>query len=78
VAIVRTVDAVDCYTKKAGFANPAGRCVMIDVNETQKKLREEQLILESLIERSIEQSKDINDARIALRELESKMETADT
>jgi len=43
---------------------------MIDVNETQKKLREEQLILESLIERSIEQSKDINDCRIALKELD--------
>jgi hypothetical protein len=70
VAIVRTVGVVDCYTKKADFASPVGRCVMIDVNETQKKLREEQLILESLIERSIEQSKDINDCRIALKELD--------
>jgi len=51
---------------------------MIDVNEIQKQLREEQLLLESLIERSIEQSKDINDARIALRELESDIETENT
>lgn len=64
--------------KKQAFASLVERCVMIDVNEIQKQLREEQLLLESLIERSIEQSKDINDARIALRELESDIETENT
>jgi hypothetical protein len=50
---------------------------MIDVDEIQKNLREEQLLLESLIERSIEQSRDINDARIILNQIESNVERED-
>lgn len=46
---------------------------MIDVDEIQENLREEQLFLESLIKRSIEQSRDINDARIALNQVESNV-----
>jgi hypothetical protein len=43
---------------------------MNNADKTKRKLKEQQHLLEELIQRSIEQSKDINDARIALRQIE--------
>ncbi len=74
MANVEPATTVDYSTREQVVAISVVRCAMIDTDELERELKNEGRIIELLVQRSIKQSKDIQELK---RELENMKDTPD-
>ena len=69
MANVEPATTVDCSTLEQVVAISVVRCAMIDTDELERELKNEGRIIELLVQRSIKQSKDIQELKYELEKM---------